>query len=167
MPEEMRFLLRAAGYGLGIGIVYYVLSQEPAGTILLIGFGLAASMLLIVAWWERRRAGRRLEGPVWRWLLLPPAAQNGGFSDESGRLPGASLAPLTVALGMALAALALVFGPWLLAAAVIPLGVGLRGWLREAMAEHAALEMEASSRAGAPSADDTDQAGGPAVVNRR
>ncbi len=160
MPEEMRFLLRAAGYGLGIGAIYYVVSGEPAGTFLMIGFGLAAMVLLLVAWYERRRAGRRLEGPAWRWLLLPPAADNGGFTDEHARLPGSSLAPLTLALGMALASLALVFGPWLLTAAVIPLIVGLRSWLREAMAEHAAMEADRT----APGAG---QPAPPAVVNRR
>ncbi|MDP8905355.1 MAG: cytochrome c oxidase subunit 4 [Chloroflexota bacterium] len=139
MPEEMRFLLRAGGYGVGIGVVYWVLAAEPAGTILLIGFGLASLALLGLTWWERRRQGRRLEGPAWRWLLLPPASANGGFTHEEGRLPAHSLAPLTAALGLSVLALALVFGPWLAVAAAIPLAVGVRDWIVEAMAEHRAL----------------------------
>ena len=162
MPEEMRFLLRAGGYGIGIGLIYYLLSQELAGTVLLLGFGLASMMLLGASWWEwRRRPGRGLRGPAWRWLLLPPAAEDGGFTHEEARLPGASLAPLTLALGTALAALALVFGPWLMAAALIPLIIGMRDWLREAMAEHAAIAE------GTPAAGADDQAAPPAVVNRR
>lgn len=140
MPEEMRFLLRAGTYGIGISIVYYFLSQEPAGTVLMLGFGLASVALLAVLWWERRRRGWRLDGPVWRWALLPPPDENGGFTDELAMAPGSSLAPVTLALGMALAALGLVFGPWLLAAAVVPLIVGVRGWIAEAGAEYRALE---------------------------
>lgn len=165
MPEEMRFLLRAGSYGVSVGVIYYVLSQEWAGTVLMIGFGLACLLLLALSWWEwRRRPGRGLEGPAWRWLLLPPPEQNGGFTHEQARLPGASLSPLTLALGMGLGALALVFGPWLLAAAVIPLLLGLRGWLTEAMAEYGAIE--------ADSVDEVvstvhPQPAGEPVVNRR
>ncbi|MDQ3938841.1 MAG: cytochrome c oxidase subunit 4 [Chloroflexota bacterium] len=150
MPEEMRFLLRAGGYGLGIGAIYYLLSREPAGSVLLVGFGLACVVLLGALWWETRRRGRRLEGPAWRWLLLPPAEAESGFTDEDARLPGSSLAPITLALGVALAALSLVFGVWLLAAAVIPLLFGVRGWLREAMAEHRAIEADTGGEDAAP-----------------
>jgi hypothetical protein len=153
MPEEMRFLLRAGAYGIGIALIYWFLSQEPAGTVLMLGFGLAAAALLVVLWWERRRHGWRLVGPPWSWALLPPAEENGGLTDERAVLPGSSLAPITLALGMALAALALVFGSWLLTAAVVPLLVGARGWIRAAMAEHQGV--------------DEGQDAGPPVVNSR
>jgi hypothetical protein len=157
VPEEMRFLLRGGGYGLGVGSIYYALSREAAGAMLLIGFGLAALVLLAASWWQwRRQPGRRLRGPAWRWLLMPPAEENGGFTDELARLPGRSLAPLTIGLGLALVALALVFGLWLLAAAVLPLLVGLRAWLIEAMGEFRALS------AGVPADQPAE-----AVVNRR
>ncbi len=148
MPEEMRFLLRAGAYGVGIAVIYWFLSREPAGTILMFGFGLASFALVAVLWWERRRRGWRLSGAPWRWALLPPPDENGGFTDELALLPAASLAPITLALGMALGALALVFGPWLLGAAVIPLLLGVRGWIREAGAEYAALERHTAARQG-------------------
>lgn len=157
MPEEMRFLLRAGAYGLGISAIYYIVSGEIAGTILMFGFGLASLALLAVLWWERRRRGRRLTGPPWRWALLPPPDENGGLTDERAVMPAASLAPLTLAFGAALAALGLVFGPWLLAAATVPVIVGLRDWVRDAGREYRAME----------AADAARQTAGDPVVNRR
>jgi hypothetical protein len=160
VPEEMRFLLRAGGYGVGIAAIYWFLSQEPAGTVLMAGFGLASLALLAVVWLERRRRGWQLTGRPWRWALLPPADEDTGLTDERAVLPSSSLAPITLALGVALAALGFVFGPWLLAAAVIPLLLGIRGWVIEAGAEYRAMEAaDGGSRVRQP--------GSQAVVKRR
>jgi hypothetical protein len=144
MPEEMRFLLRAGAYGIGIAVIYYALSQEIAGTILMLGFGLASIALFGIVWWERRRHGWQVTGRPWRWALLPPATENGGLTDERALLPAASLAPITLALGIALAALGLVFGPWLVGAAIVPLLLGIRGWVADAGREY--RQMEAADR---------------------
>jgi hypothetical protein len=140
MPEELRFLLRSGLFGVLVGGAYWFISYEVAGTLLLVGLGLSALLLVVLLWRDMRRNGRSLGRPSWRWLILPPESAESGTTDESGRLPGHSLAPVTLGVGIALGMLGLVFGPWLVAAAVAPVFFGLRGWLREAMAEYGAVE---------------------------
>ncbi|HXG40643.1 MAG TPA: hypothetical protein VNJ28_06840, partial [Candidatus Limnocylindrales bacterium] len=43
-PEETRLFVRLAAYGLGIGLIYWFVSYETAGTVLLVGFGLGAAL---------------------------------------------------------------------------------------------------------------------------
>lgn len=140
MPEELRFLLRSAIYSVFIGIVYWFVSYEWAGSVLLVGTGVATGVLMLVGWSQLRAHGRHLGGQPWRWVLLSPASQPSGMTDETGRLPGNSAAPLTLGFGLALAGLGLVFGPALIVAAAVPIFVGLRAWLASGMAEFAALE---------------------------
>jgi cytochrome c oxidase subunit IV len=140
MPEELRFMMRSAAYSLFVGIVYWFLSYEAAGTILLLGVGLSASVMFGAIYVQWRGSGNRLSGPIWRWALLPPADAHSGTTNETGRLPRPSLAPLTAALGVALMALALVFGIWMALAGLVPALVGLRGWVRDAMAEFSAVD---------------------------
>src|SRR5689334_16184265 len=123
MPEELRFMLRSAFYSTFVGIAYWVLTREAAGTVLLLGCGLSAAVMFgaLLAGW--RRSGHRLSGPPWRWALLPSAELDSGTTDESGRLPRPSMAPLAGALGIALLALSLVFGLAMALAAIIPLVV--------------------------------------------
>jgi Cytochrome c oxidase subunit IV len=150
MPEELRFLLRSGLYGLVIGSIYWFVSYEWAGTLMLIGVGIATGALWLIISAQLRVHGQRLSGRPWTWLLLTAADQPGGMSDESGRLPGHSTAPLTVGFGLALAGLGLVFGPALIVAATVPIAIGLRSWLISGMAEYAALE--AASGAGGAAA---------------
>jgi hypothetical protein len=140
VPEEARFLLRSGSFSLVAGTIYWFLSGEPAGTLLFFGLGLGALTVCALLVRELRRDGRSLPGPAWRWWLLPDPAAESGTTDETGRLPGHTLVPLTVGAGVALGALGLVFGPWLFAAALAPIFFGLRGWLREASAEYRAVE---------------------------
>jgi len=140
MPEELRFMLRSAIYSLFVGTVYWFLTYEAAGTVLLVGAGMSAGVMFGALLFEWRRSGHRLSGPVWRWALLPPADAQSGTTDESGRLPRPSLGPLAGALGVALVALSLVFGIWMAVAGIVPALVGLRLWLRDVMAEYRAVE---------------------------
>jgi hypothetical protein len=140
MPEELRFLMRSALYSLVIGAIYWFVSYEWAGAVMLVGAGVATGVLLLVISAQLRSHGQRLSGRPWSWLLLTPASQPSHWTDESGRLPGRSAAPLTASFGLALAALGLVFGPALIVAAAVPIVVGLRAWLASGMAEFAALE---------------------------
>ena len=142
MPEELRFLLRSAAYSLFVGVAYWFLSYEWAGTLLLVGLGVAAGLLFAFVLVDWRGRGNHLEGPAWRWPLLPPASEESGTTDESGRLPRPTLAPVTLGLGLGLLALGLVFGIWFAAASVVPIVIGIRGWLRDAMAEYDAVASE-------------------------
>jgi Flp pilus assembly protein TadB len=140
MPEEMRFLMRSAAYSLFVGVVYWLLTYEAGGTVLLIGAGVVAAFLFSMIWFELRRSGRRLEGPAWRWALLPASDAESHLTDESGRLPRSSYAPLSAGAGVALIGLGLVFGAAIAAAGFVPLVAGLYSWVRDAMAEYEAVD---------------------------
>ena len=142
MPEEMRFLLRSALYSLGVGGGYWFLTYEPVGTILLVGAGISAAAALGGVWFHLRRQGRRFDRIGWSWLLIPRPYEESHFTDERARLPGSSIAPISVGFGVSLAGLGLIFGPALIAASVIPIAIGLRSWLNGAMAEYSAIERE-------------------------
>jgi hypothetical protein len=131
LPEEIQFFGRLGAYGIGIGIVYWVLTGEVAGTLLLVGFGLATGVLGALLW-RGRPSGE--PGPD------DGEPSGGPFHDESGRVPGATYAPLEFGFGVALLALALVFGAPMAVASIVPLVAGGIGWLRAASAEWGALE---------------------------
>jgi len=74
MPEELRFMLRSAFYSTFVGIAYWLLTREPAGTILLLGSGLAAAVMFSPLLYEWRRSGHRLN---WSDRALGAAARGG------------------------------------------------------------------------------------------
>lgn len=144
MPEEVRFFGRSAVFAVIIGVIYWFVSYEAAGTVLLLGFGLAGLVATMILARDARNAARRdaaAGGPVfsagrpWTWIRLSAPDQVSPFPSEEGRAPGPSVAPLTVGAGFALIMLGLVFGPWLAVLGIIPLVFGGRLWLTEAMAE--------------------------------
>jgi hypothetical protein len=128
MAEELRFFLRTAVYGLAIAAIYWFVSYDVTGTVLLAAFGLASGALFLLLWLPVRGVPRERDAPV--------------FEDESGAVPLRSLAPLEVGLGVALLGLGLVYGVWFVVAAVVPLLGGAADWLSSARQE---LEMVARS----------------------
>jgi heme/copper-type cytochrome/quinol oxidase subunit 1 len=142
MPEEVRFFGRSAVFGLVVAAVYWFLSYETAGTVLLLGFGLAS---LLGAFWLGRQASRRhgIDEPPWRWIALPSAEREALFPETAERLPGRTVAPLAVGLGLSLAALALIYGGWLLLAGLVPVLAGAWTWIGTVMAEWRAGDSQA------------------------
>jgi hypothetical protein len=143
---ETRVFLLMAVFGLAVGVVYWFLSYEVAGTVLLIGFGLATAV--IAAKLAVDRGPRRLARPV------APAADAGSpdaadrpFADDTGRLPDATIAPFAVGAGVALAALGLVFGLAPVIVGLLPLGWGALTWLESANEELAATQTDDASDA--------------------
>ena len=135
-PEEVRFFARIALYALSVGIVYWFLSYETAGTVLLVGLGFCALFASLILGHGAREAVRSgAGGAAGRADGLDPERP---FVDESGRLPAPGLAPLGMGFGLAMAALGVAFGPWLILAGLVLVGWAGLGWLRAAMAEHAA-----------------------------
>ena len=138
-PAEARFFLFVGGFGLLLATIYWIVSYELAGTALLAGFGLGAGLLGVRLRIER--PGRAAEPPG-DTMALPGVDAAGGpatpFRDEAGRLPGDTLAPLALGLGIALGLTAVVFGPWLLVAGIVPLAWGAWTWLNGARDELAA-----------------------------
>ena len=131
MSEEVGFFGRLSAYALVVGVVYWLLSYETAGTVLLLGFGLATGLAFLVL-----RGGEHPDGhgpdPTREDV---PGQPDGPFGDESGPVPGRSVAPLAVGFGVAVIALGGAFGPWFVIVGVLPLLVGAVDWLRAANRE--------------------------------
>lgn len=150
-PQETRFFLVMAAFGLAIGIGYWFISYEVAGTALLIGFGLATGLAGIVLAVDPqaarvRAAVRQRERDLVRDPDAPDTAGGGTggvdrpFLDESGRLPSDTLAPFAVGLGLSVAFTGVVFGLAMLVAGAVPLAWGVWTWLRRAGAEFSAQD---------------------------
>jgi len=138
-PEEVRFFGRIAVYAIGVGFVYWLLAYESAGTVLLIGFGICALFASLVLGHGTRAVARARPGAGGPATRVDPERP---LVDESGRLPAPGLSPLGMGIGMAMAALGIAFGPWLIVAGLVLVAWAGWGWLRGAMAEHAALAAE-------------------------
>ncbi|HWP62576.1 MAG TPA: hypothetical protein VNO86_03815 [Candidatus Binatia bacterium] len=144
-PEEVRFFGRIALYALVVGVVYWFLTYETAGTVLLVGFGLCALFASLVLGHGARGVGAGAGRPVGAGAgravgERPPTETDPErpFVDESGRLPAPGLAPFGMGVGLAMAALGIAFGPWLVLAGLVLVAWAGLGWLRSAMAEHEA-----------------------------
>jgi hypothetical protein len=128
MAEEIVVFARSAVYFGVIGAIYWFLTYETAGSVLLAGSALASAFVAIVL-----RLGVRGEQTVATETSEP--RPDGPFGDESGRLPAPTAAPLGVAFGLALVVLGLVFTGALALAGSILVLLASREWLRSAMAE--------------------------------
>ncbi|MFL5755924.1 MAG: hypothetical protein ACJ77N_06445 [Chloroflexota bacterium] len=155
-PQETRFFAILGVFGIGIAIIYWIVSAELAGTILLLGFGGATALAAVRL--GLARPGRVAHGTAKTTAAESLGAETGDstgsgegagggtggvdrpFSDESGRLPDDTIAPLSLALGTALSITAVVFGPWLIIAGAIPLVWGAYAWLTAARDELRATE---------------------------
>ena len=151
-PQETRFFAFVGVFGLVIAVIYWIVSYEWAGTVLLLAFGAAgvfAALRLGVA-----RPAAVARGGAERDAAHPTGPEAGEgtgsgtagidrpFLDESGRIPGATLAPLALGLGISLASTAVIFGPWLAIAALVPFLWGAWAWFAGARDELDATRRE-------------------------
>ena len=113
---EVGILATMSVFGLLVGTAYWFLTYEVAGTLLLIGFGIATGVgaAVIVA-----QAG------------APPEAPR----EEASPIPGPGWAPFGLGLGLGGLALGAVFGPWLAIGGILMAVVGGWVWLSTAMVE--------------------------------
>jgi hypothetical protein len=116
-PAETKFFLFLSAFALVIGAIYWFVSYEPAGSVLLLAFGVATGLMGVVL----HRTGR-------------PGVDR-PFLDEAGRFPSETPAPLAVGAGIALMSLATIFGPAPLLVGLLPFGWGAWAWLSRARAE--------------------------------
>jgi hypothetical protein len=130
LSEEALLFGRLAIFGVVVGVVYWFVSYEAAGTTLLIGFGVASAVVSIKAWVDPPR------GAV--------AARHSAFGEADmepiERIPAPALAPVIVAAGIAIVGLALALGLLILPVGVVLTVVGGRYWLEAAMREAEAGE---------------------------
>jgi hypothetical protein len=134
IPEEIAFWVRSAAFGLVIGGVYWYVTYEWAGTILLVLFGVASAAAAAVLGYLVRRRGREAAEPV------PGMVAEGPLGDDRGRLPDGSTAPFVFGVGLFLVVLGLAYGGWFILAALVPLALGGWAWLSAANAELRATE---------------------------
>lgn len=131
VSEEVGFFIRAAAFGLGATLLYWFMTYEIAGTILLgaVGVG-AAAMAAVMGVMGPRQSGRFLDIAP----RDPAEAQpvDGPFGDDTGLAPTPTLAPLEIAFGAMLLTMSLPFGPWMAIAAIVPLAAGCIAWLTAA-----------------------------------
>jgi Cytochrome c oxidase subunit IV len=131
--EEIRYFGRLSLFALIVGVGYWFVSYDPAGTVMLVGFGVATgagfTLLRSGARYAPEEAGE-----------AEPYEPDGPFGDESGPLPTRSAAPLAVGFGVAVIGLAGAFGPWFILAGAVPLLLGAADWLRAANRELALRE---------------------------
>jgi hypothetical protein len=126
MKEEARVFLRTALYALGVALVYWFVSYEVAGTVMLAVLGIAAASLTMMLPTGRSRPAQMARG-----LVTLGDDDDPALEIEETPLPVLSLQPLFVAMGAVTVALGLVFGAWLwLPGILIVLGSGWR-WLTE------------------------------------
>jgi hypothetical protein len=123
-PEEVLVFGRLAAFGIVVGGVYWFVSYEPAGTVLLLGFGVATGVAAMILWANARHAGG-----------ASGSADDGPFLSESGRIPAPAFAPFSVGAGLGVMALGLAFGPLLLLTGLVIVAIGARHWLEAAMRE--------------------------------
>ena len=183
-PQEVRFFLFLAAFAIGIGAIYWFVAYEVAGTLLLLGFGLATGLLGVRlhadpgAATVRRLAGRGPAEPIPAIDTAAPgrAGVERPFLDETGRFPGGTLAPLAVGGGLSLIAVGAVFGIAPVAVGLLPLAWGAWAWLAGANAEldaevaeasmavtgEAAAPTDVAAPGGSPSADGPPPGGAPA-----
>jgi len=151
MAEEVRFFGRLSLYALVVGTIYWFISYEAAGTVLLLGFGIATGAgFVVLRRGEPRPAVDQDLGPD------DPTRPDGPFGDESAPVPTRSAAPLVVGFGVAVMALAGAFGPWFLLTGAIPFLIGAVDWLRSA-----GRELRQRDRADALAARPIADAGAP------
>ncbi len=116
MSEEVRFFLRIAAYTAFIATVYWFVSYEPAGTVLLLFLLAAAGTfgLVVLSHVEAAR-GVASSGMVRRALGFddPTPSASEPLQIQEDLYPTATLWPLGVASGVTLAALGLIYGAWL------------------------------------------------------
>lgn len=155
-PETRVFLFMAA-FGLAVAAVYWLVSYEPAGTVLLGVFGVATG--LVAARLAADPASRRLRNVASTREEpgapdVPDSGASGSratdgdrpFSDESGRIPDETLAPFAVGIGVAVAATGLVFGAAAVVVGLLPLSWGAWTWLTAAGEELAATRRDEVDR---------------------
>ena len=152
LTYEVAGTILLLGFGLGAGILGFVLLRSRPRAYALSRRRRPAAGREDVRTGDAIGAGDRLDDgparePDTAGAGTSPAdateattAADTPFDDPTGRVPGETLAPLSLGLGVALGLTALVFGPWLLVAGLLPLAWGAWTWLSGARDELEATE---------------------------
>ena len=127
VPWEAQLFARMAVFGLVVGVVYWFLTYETAGSVLLVTFGGASAIAAIAIFAGSVRARRHSSDAD----VATVAASAGDVEP----VPQPNVTPLLLAVGLGLVLLGTVLGPWLLIAGLLVVVVAARSWLGAAMDE--------------------------------
>jgi hypothetical protein len=131
LSDEAKVFARMSIFGIVVGGAYWFLTYEVAGTVLLLGFGLAAGLATVANFVRSRRA--RADATV--------AGDEVVSAESAETIPEPGWAPLVISLGVGGLALGAAFGPWLTIAGLLVAIAGGASWLsaaiREARSAHA------------------------------
>ncbi|MBA3349889.1 MAG: hypothetical protein H0T12_04970 [Actinobacteria bacterium] len=150
MVEELRFFLRIAIYLVVIGTIYWFVSYEVAGTVLLLSGAIGTGFFVVAARVSFQpktpedliprppRTGlKRMAGVFGRYFAFDGEHDPGGEPAEAPLalaeegFPESSIWPLAAALATLLLGLGVVFGPWLWIPGVVLGASSLWGWLTQ------------------------------------
>ena len=123
--DEAVLFGRLAIFGSVVGVAYWFLTYETAGTVMLIGFGVASAVASISLWTKPPRSALVAS--------LPDGELPAGWRDE--RIPAPAFAPLIVGAGVAITALGLALGPLIMPLGIVIALIGGRYWLEAAIGE--------------------------------
>jgi hypothetical protein len=130
LSDEAKVFARMSIFGIVVGGAYWFLTYEVAGTVLLLGFGLAAGLATVANFIRSRRA-----------RADDVAGGEVAGAESAEPLPEPGWAPLVISLGVGGLALGAAFGPWLTIAGLLVAIAGGASWLsaaiREARSAHA------------------------------
>jgi hypothetical protein len=104
-PQETRVFLLMAAFGGAVGIVYWFLSYEDAGFVLLALMGVCSAMIGGYLLY-RAHAHRRPEDD-------PDAEYEATAGERVGRFSSGSIWPLVMGIGTVLALQGFIYGAWL------------------------------------------------------
>jgi hypothetical protein len=119
LSDEAKVFARMSIFGIVVGGAYWFLTYEVAGTVLLLGFGLAAGLATVANFIRSRRA----------------RADEVAQGESAETIPEPGWAPLIISLGIGGLALGAAFGPWLTIAGLLVAIVGGASWLSAAIRE--------------------------------
>jgi hypothetical protein len=110
-------------FGFAVGAIYWFLTYESAGTLMLLTMGLCG---LVIASYLYLRARRP---------ILPEDEPDGNFADAAGRSIGhfsaGSIWPIVMGLGIAIGIQGFIYGRWLLIAGALLFGWAAIGLMQE------------------------------------
>ena len=127
LGSEVTLFARMASFGLIVGAVYWFLTYEVAGTVLLSTFGFASAIAAIAVFVGSRRLRRAGTAPH-----DEPATPETAAAEP---LPRPGWAPLGIALGLGAVAVGAAFGPWLAIAGALLAIRSAKSWLDAAVRE--------------------------------
>jgi Cytochrome c oxidase subunit IV len=121
-----KFLGGLGVFGLVVGVVYWFISGERAGTVLLVSFGIM--LLLVVAW--ILRSGLTVDGAAGP-QDDADATPGDAAGETVGSFPGTTLWPAFLVLGVVVTGAGLVYGALLLPIGIAIAATAVLGLMRE------------------------------------